>query len=91
MSCFTRPASEPWSRRWKRPLGTAAGLARAQEDGTMRIKNATAAGSGWMQICHEGAWLPICDDHWGLNDAKVACWQLGYAGAESASQSADGL
>ena len=30
---------------------------------------------------------PICDDYWDLNDAKVACRQLGFANAVNATQS----
>ena len=27
---------------------------------------------------------PVCDDHWGIEDAHVACRMMGYLGAEAA-------
>ena len=32
---------------------------------------------------------PVCDDYWDLNDAKVACRQLGFENAVRATQSKD--
>ena len=37
--------------------------------------------SGIIEINHDGSWRGICDDGWGLNDATVACTQLGFRGA----------
>ena len=37
--------------------------------------------SGIIEINHEGSWRGICDDGWDLNDATVACKQLGFKGA----------
>ena len=36
---------------------------------------------GRIEIHHEGIWGTICDAMWGINDANVACHQLGYKSA----------
>lgn len=35
-----------------------------------------------MEIYRSGSWEAVCLDEWDLNDAFVACRQLGYPGAD---------
>ena len=35
-------------------------------------------GTGRIEVFHKGQWGTICDNYWSMNDATVACLQLGY-------------
>ncbi|XP_072174259.1 scavenger receptor cysteine-rich domain-containing protein DMBT1-like [Diadema setosum] len=50
----------------------------------IRLVNGSSAREGRVEILYDGAWGTVCDDFWGLGDAKVVCRMLGYPSAERA-------
>ena len=47
-------------------------------EGEIRLAGGNEEGEGRVEICRSGAWGTVCDDYWGVNDAKVVCRQLGF-------------
>ncbi|XP_070700259.1 scavenger receptor cysteine-rich domain-containing group B protein [Pempheris klunzingeri] len=50
-------------------------------DGTIRLVNGQNACQGRVEIFHHGKWGTVCDDDWGLDNARVVCQQIGCGSA----------
>ena len=48
-------------------------------DGDIRVVNGLSALEGRVEVCVDGIWGTVCDDLWGVEEASVACRQLGFS------------
>ena len=47
--------------------------------GDVRVVNGFLPSEGRVEVCQNDSWIPVCDEGWGNNDARVVCRQLGFA------------
>ncbi|XP_069120541.1 galectin-3-binding protein B-like [Argopecten irradians] len=53
---------------------------KRQDEGALRLVDGPSELEGRLEVFHEGQWGTICDDGFNMDDARVACRQLGYSG-----------
>lgn len=44
----------------------------------MRLVGGDSPNEGRVELCINGEWGTVCDDGWGLREARVVCNALGY-------------
>ena len=54
--------------------------------GTLRLSNGSVPSEGDLEFYYDNEWGLVCHDYWDINDAQVACRQLGYARAIEATK-----
>ena len=48
-------------------------------DGDIRVVDGATQLEGRVEVCIDGMWGTVCDDLWGVEEASVACQQLGFS------------
>ena len=55
-----------------------------QSSGNIRLVGGSNRYEGRVEVWYDSRWNTVCDDSWGLNEAKVVCRQFGYRAAVAA-------
>ena len=49
-----------------------------EDEGTVRLVGGRRATEGYVELCMDGSWGTLCDQHFDSRDAGVICHMLGY-------------
>ncbi|XP_028391577.1 uncharacterized protein LOC114516333 [Dendronephthya gigantea] len=56
---------------------------------TIRLAGSDKPDEGRVEIYFDGEWGTICDNGWDMDDASIACTEMGFPGAERALMGSD--
>ena len=48
-------------------------------EGDLRLEGTNSNLAGRLEVCYDGVWGTVCQDHWGRAEASVACRRLGFS------------